>query len=298
MSVQGDTEWLEVAIHAPPTQADDLAPLLADRVAAAAAGFELRGMDIVFWVPVPDGEQVLAQTRQAVGELAAAGWNVDPVRVVIRPAMAEAEWRDAWKRHFHVTRLTRQIVVVPSWEQYSPAAEDRVIHLDPGHAFGTGLHATTRLVLETTQSLRDDGLVIDRFLDVGTGSGILAIAALHLWPTARGLAIDTDELAVSAAHENAERNGVGEHLDCATTLVGEVSDDYPLVLANIEAAVLHQLCEQLAPRVAAGGRLILSGILHHQAEAVIGSFLATGLEHVRTRPDEETDWTCVVMRRP
>jgi ribosomal protein L11 methyltransferase len=131
----------------------------------------------VFWVASTDVAPALAETRDAVTRWAAGGASVDPARVRSAAALPEVEWRDAWKKYFKVSRLTRQFVVVPSWEPYTPAAGDIAIDLDPGMAFGTGTHASTRLVLEHLQELADANVSPARILDVGCGSGILSIAA-------------------------------------------------------------------------------------------------------------------------
>jgi ribosomal protein L11 methyltransferase len=241
---------------------------------------------------------VLAQTRAAVGALAAAGFPVDPAGVTARSALPEAEWRDAWKRYFHTIRLTRQLVIVPSWEQYEPVAGDLLIHLDPGQAFGTGAHASTRLVLEALQGLRDGGADVGGALDVGTGSGILAIAAARLWPACRALAIDTDPIAVDCARDNAAHNGVAERITCAGTPVAEVSDTFDLVCANIQADVLSELRGAITARVAPGGALVLAGLLSGQAGEVADAYAAGGLALEAVTPSaHDPAWSAVTLRR-
>lgn len=291
-------EWVEVVIPVGAVDLDDIAALVVDEVAAASAGTELRGDEVVFWVPVADGEEALAQTRAAVALWRDRGASVDPARVRIDPAMPEQEWRDAWKRYFKVTRLTRQVVVVPSWESYQPGADEVVIALDPGMAFGTGTHATTRAVLAEMQALADDGRAFAQVLDVGAGSGILAIAAIKLW-RARAVAIDNDPIALQACCDNAAKNAVAGQLEASKLALSEDEDLYPLVLANIQAHVLRELLQPLCARVAAGGILILSGILTPQAVALSEEFVAAGMKLLRIRPSSEDDqWTAIVLERP
>src|SRR5260221_8959046 len=190
-------DWVEVVVPVGAADVDDIAALIASEVKAAAAGTEQRGDEVVFWVDAADAASALAETRDAVARWAAGGAAVDPARVRTAAAMPEAEWRDAWKRYFKVTRLTRQFVVVPSWERYTAAPDDVVIDLDPGMAFGTGTHASTQLVLEELQALADAGAQPARILDVGCGSGILSIAATRRWPAATCSAVDNDQIAVS-----------------------------------------------------------------------------------------------------
>lgn len=289
-------EWVEVVIPVGAADLDDIAALVVDEVAAAAAGTELRGDEVVFWAPLAESEEALAQARSAVSRWAEGGAAVDPARVRLSAAMPEQEWRDAWKRYFKVTRITRQIVVVPSWETYQPGAGEVIVELDPGMAFGTGTHATTRAVLEDMQALADAGRGFDRVLDVGAGSGILAIAAIKLWG-ASAVCIDNDPIALEACRDNAAKNGV--------TLVAEalsLADEtarYPLVLANIQAHVLRELRVALCERVLPGGTLILSGILTPQAQALAEEFVAVGMTLVRVRAaSDDAQWTAVVLERP
>lgn len=292
------SEWIEIIIPATVASADDVAALLADAVADAASGTEIRGSEVVVWAPLERLEQARADIVSATRRMAAQGLPVDPAGVVARAAVPESEWRDAWKRYFHVTRLTRQITIVPSWKTHTPAADEIVIHMDPGQAFGTGAHASTRLLLDELQDLRDAGATVTRWLDVGTGSGILAIAAARLWPDSRGLAVDIDPLATAAAAENSERNQVAGRVACADTPVGELADTFDLVLANIQSDVLLDLGGAIAARVAPGGTLLLSGLLASQVEGVAAAYGERDLTIARIRGSEhDPEWACAVLQR-
>lgn len=293
------SDWLEIIVPTTVAAADDVAGLLASEIEAAAAGTEQRADQVVFWVALEAGEQVLEDTRRAVADMAASGLPVDPAQVTMRPAVPEEEWRDAWKRHFHVVRLTRRIVIVPSWESYQPQADDLIIHLDPGQAFGTGAHATTRLLLEELQALADGGARVERFLDVGAGSGILAIAATLLWPEARGVALDIDPNAVTAARENAERNGVGDRIAASDDPVSAAEGAFELVCANIQSDVLLDLRAEITARVAPGGVLLLSGLLAGQVDAVAARYAEGGLTlEATTRSPHDPEWASARLRRP
>ena len=258
-------EWLEIAVAIPSDRADDIAALICEGVAAARSGTEIRAHEVVFWVAIADGEAALAQTRTFVGELAERGFAVERQGVTMRPALPEEDWRDAWKLHFRTTRLTRQIVVVPSWEKFTPTGpEDIVIHLDPGQAFGTGAHGSTRLVLLELQGARERGLALTRFLDVGTGSGLLSIAAVKLWPAATAVAVDNDPMAVTVAAANSAKNQVAAAVSCAATPVEAIDGEFEIVVANIQADVLVELCASITARIARPGLLILSGLLDDQ----------------------------------
>jgi ribosomal protein L11 methyltransferase len=221
---------------------------------------------------------------------------VDPARVRSAEAVPEAEWRDAWKRYFRITRVTRQFVIVPSWERFEAGPDDVAIALDPGMAFGTGTHASTRLVLEELQALADAGGVPARVLDVGCGSGILAIAAALRWPGATCEAIDVDPLAVAATAENAAGNGVAARIAASATPVEDVREQFPIVLANIQAHVLRQLMAALIARVAPGGTLILSGLLTPQAAPLADELVAAGMRLVHVRASEaDREWSVAVL---
>ena len=294
-------DWLEIIVPATATDVDDVAALLADAIEPAREGTEIRGDEVVIWAPLETAEATLSEVRAAVAAFAEAGLGVDPATVRGQPALPEAEWRDAWKRYFHVSRLTRRIVVVPSWERdtFTAAADDVVIDLDPGMAFGTGTHATTRLVLAELERLADDGLRPERVLDVGAGSGILAIAAARLWPEAVVLAVDNDPIAVQACAENAAANQLGPRLISEATAAGAVAGRYPLVLANIQAHVLRELRGNLMARLEDGGTLVLSGLLTPQAPAVADEYVAGGLTLIAVRPSpDDPAWSSVVLRRP
>jgi len=285
-------DWVEIIVPVGAADVDDVAALIASDVGAAAAGTEQRGDEIVFWVDATQVASALAETRDAVARWAAGGAALDPTRVRTAAAMPEAEWRDAWKRYFKVSRLTRQFVVVPSWEKYAAEPGDVVIDLDPGMAFGTGTHASTRLVLEELQALADEGFEPDRILDVGCGSGILSIAAVKRWPAATCIAIDNDPIAVAATLENAAHNRVT--VGGAITPLGEISGQFPLVLANIQAHVLRELKAELIAKTA--GTLILSGLLTPQAQPLADEFVAAGMRLVRVRPSTtDPQWSTAVL---
>src|SRR5690606_23192587 len=140
------------------------------------------------------------------------------------------------------------------------------MHLDPGQAFGTGAHASTRLVLEELQRLADEGLAPTRILDLGTGSGILALAAARLWPTAAILATDNDPAALDTAPENLTHTALV--IETSTADVAALPTGFNLVLANTQADVLTALADGVIGRMAPGGSLVLSGLLTPQAAEV------------------------------
>ena len=209
--------------------------------------------------------------------------------------VGQSDWANAWKEHFHVVRLGRRFVVKPSWRDYDPAADDIVIEIDPGLAFGSGLHPTTQLCLQIFEEMAWLG---QRLFDVGTGSGILSIAALKLGAAAVR-AVDIDEVAVRVARENLERNGLYERPGQIEVTVGSAADhggrQWPVVVANILAHILIELLPDLAAALAPGGRLLLSGMIDEQEADVTARAAAQGLPVIDRRTVE--DWVALVVEK-
>lgn len=240
----------------------------------------------------------------AVPELVEAVHELLPPEAAVAVALRdrdEDEWRDAWKRYFTTRRIGR-IAIVPSWEAaaHTPLPGEVTLAMDPGRAFGTGGHATTRLCLRLLTELQAEPAFAAAaplaILDIGCGCGVLAIAALLLWPEARVLGVDIDPEAIEVTAENAERNGVRERLRAETTLVDEVPGRFELLLANITGPTLLELSTAIAARLLPGGALILSGLLQTEAAAVKARFVALGLRVVRDETEEE--WAGLLLRQP
>ena len=201
----------------------------------------------------------------------------------------QEDWQNAWKKYYHAMDIGQRLAIVPGWETYDT---DRiVITMDPGMAFGTGTHETTSLCLETLDSMVKGG---ERVLDIGTGSGILAIAALKLG-AAEAEGVDIDPMCVRTAGENAERNGVAEHF---TVLVGDLSDKasgkYNIITANIVAAAILSLAPHVPVLMAPGARFIASGIIDTRKDEVLAGLRAAGLEPVEIK--EKRGWVCVICK--
>jgi len=172
------------------------------------------------------------------------------------------DWLDEWKKEWQPVELGR-LIIAPPWAEVEPAQDRIVIRIEPGMAFGTGTHETTRLCLKAILRFFRGG----SFLDVGTGTGILAIAAAKLFPEAPVSACDTDATAVEIARENAQLNGVGEHIDFRVGSLVEAGPSADFVCANLTADVISSMLPGLL--AATCGRLLLSGILDIQLDAVL-----------------------------
>lgn len=218
----------------------------------------------------------------------------DELRPRLESVVGDA-WRDAWKEHFSPFQLSPRIVIEPPWRRADDALRSlpgvRVLELEPGRAFGTGLHATTSLVAKAIDA-RSSELADRAILDVGCGSGILALCAIALGAR-EALCLDVDAEAVRVTEENAQRTGMQARVKAATTDVGAVDGTWPVVLANIQAEVLVPLADAIVARVADGGLLILSGILENQADRVLDAYPTLTLEERA----QEGEWVALVMRR-
>ena len=209
-------------------------------------------------------------------------------------------WQERWKQFFRPIRVTPNIVVKPTWEPFQPTGGDIILTIDPGMAFGTGLHATTRLCLESIEKEIEQRAVQNhsgrnRFvslLDVGTGSGILAIAAALLGARPV-LGIDKDPGAVEVAGENVRRNHVEGIAHIGLERLETIDQHFDVVVANIDLTTLVQLRQPLADRVCRGGGLILSGILEEQSDTLAHAFWGQGLRLTGTKSREE--WTCLIF---
>jgi ribosomal protein L11 methyltransferase len=204
----------------------------------------------------------------------------------------DGDWAEAWKRGYAPQRIGR-ILIVPSWLDEPMAPGEVAIRLDPGMAFGTGLHPTTRGCLALLQRVEP---MPDRCLDVGTGSGILGLAALRLG-VSRVIGLDTDPVAVTAATANAVVNHLGDRLEArrGTVTVDEGEEPFPLVLANLVATLLIDLSLALAANTAPGGTLIASGIIGPRGDEVLASLVAAGFWLVDRIDDGE--WVSLRLER-
>jgi ribosomal protein L11 methyltransferase len=225
-----------------------------------------------------------------------------PIREPTITYIREEDWSNTWKSHFKPSRIGKRIVVKPTWEEYCENHDDIVLELDPGMAFGTGTHPSTRLCMEVLEKIffyegdyhdisSDGPLTV---LDVGTGSGILGIAAAKLGAL-QVTGIDIDPQAVAVAEENIAKNGVGKHVKVSDSPLEMVKGTYGVVVANILAEELVKMAPELVKKVIPGGVLILSGILTEKESIVVQGF-STG-EMTLAEISREAEWSCLVFRR-
>ncbi|RLT31727.1 MAG: 50S ribosomal protein L11 methyltransferase [Chloroflexi bacterium] len=271
-----------------------------------------RTVTVRTWIPVDH------KSQDARAKLEQALWHLSLLRKVGSLKVTQLEeqlWAEAWKKHYTVQRIGKRSVIVPSWLEYAPQPNDIILKLDPGMAFGTGLHPTTRMC---TQLLEEYMPPDTRVMDLGCGSGILAIVAAHLGAK-EILAIDTDPIAVEATIANAAINGVAGLMKIFEGSLGKgnslghwLSWDAPdvpsgtavnpdslqcdVIAANLIAKVLVFLADDMYAALKPGGLLISSGIIADREDEVALAFTAAGLERLDRR--SEGDWVALYHRRP
>lgn len=275
-----------VVIDVDPILAEDAGVLFFE---LGATGVEER--DQTTLLKGPSGKTTLVASFASKEEAEAAHGQLDANWSPRIEELVGDAWRDAWKEHFRPFEISPGIVVCPPWETYTGNAK-YVLELEPGRAFGTGLHETTSLVANALATHRDT-YAGGQVLDVGCGSGILALVALVLG-AAEARAVDNDADVIGVAQENAERNGLGARLTVDTTPVEQVTPQFDMVVANIEADVLVALAAPISERVKPGKLLVLSGVLATQHDRVLAAY--AHFEAVKSPGRGE--WVAIILRRP
>ena len=245
--------------------------------------------------PGQRGRTIQRQIEEGLWRLRLLYPMPEPVARLVR----EEDWAHAWKRHYKPMRIGKRVLLTPAWEEPNALPDDVVVRLEPGMAFGTGLHPTTRLCVAALEKWVSQG---DSLLDIGTGSGVLSVVAAKLGAKLV-IATDIDPLAIRAAKENARLNGVPIAPNQLIVEQGSIpagqDGRFSVVVANILAEVLIGLFEAaydnvpLAATLAPGGHLILSGILEEKAEGVVAAAARQGLREVERR--QEGDWVAVTV---
>lgn len=248
--------------------------------------------------PEEDQEKILADVRRELKEMSA---YVDVGECLIEESETEdVDWVNNWKQYFHQFYVD-DILIIPSWEDVKPEDADKmVIHIDPGTAFGTGMHETTQLCIRQIRKYVTEETQI---LDVGCGSGILGMLALK-FGAAHSVGTDLDPCAIDATHENMEVNGISK--DKYEVMIGNIIDDkavqdrvgyerYDIVVANILADVLVELTPVITHQLKKGGIYITSGIIDDKEQTVVDAVKAAGLEVLDVTYQGE--WVCVTARK-
>ena len=296
--------WLELSLNLNGELAEAVTEVLS-RYASGGVAIEMAAdnngalsaeSDVLVKAYIPIDGQEDEQRRRIEESL----WHLSQIQTLPELELRiirEADWQTSWKKHFQPIAIGKRLLIIPPWITVEEI-EREVIVLEPGMAFGTGLHPSTRLCLEALEDILQPG---DNILDIGCGTGILSIAAVLLGAS-HVLAVDTDEIAVQATRENAERNRVAEYIRVESGSLEQVkilqteSQKPDLIVANILSHILLDLIRSgLATYMKPQGRIILSGILAEQVEALVNLAADGNLELIDAR--SEKDWRGLIFKR-
>ena len=277
-----------VHVDVTPEQVDEIGGLLFE---LGAEGVEERDAGTLAKSTASDKVTLVAafatksEADEAIAELETSGLPARYEEIV-----GDA-WRDAWKEHYRPFAIAPGVVVRPPWETYDAKPGEHVLELEPGRAFGTGLHETTRLVARAIRE-HEKELAGVTVLDIGCGSGVLALIALVLGAK-DAVAVDIDAESIEVTKENAQRNQLAARIDASTTDLADVKLVSPFVLSNIEAKVLIPLASEISRHVAPGGLLFLSGVLVPQRDDVRAAYS----EFELVSSPELGEWTLLALRK-
>ncbi len=288
--------WLEIACDVPEEHADVVAEFLT-QLSGNGVCVDNKSVDAFSASEIPDSVRVVIKAYLPAGtdpspqmhEFEAFMTELSrrhPAAFFGHPtltAVNSEDWSSSWKVHFKPLRVGKRLLIVPTWEEAVQLPGDLVVRIDPGMAFGTGGHETTRLCLELLEQVMEcrDPISAPSLLDLGTGSGILAMAA-SLLGAGRILALDIDPDAVEVARENLALNELSNSVECGTTPLESLAEHFDIILANILAEELVRLAPYLTERLSPGGALILSGILAEKEQLVRQGFASQPLKYSQT----------------
>jgi ribosomal protein L11 methyltransferase len=284
------SSWLQVSVRADPAAFDVVANFLIER---GSPGVVIKKDEIhAYFIHSQDD----ASIRQDIQRFLVGLNGLYPAqeRRLRWRLLKDRNWNSAWRRFFVPQKIGKTFLVTPPWARPPTFRHRQVIIIEPGMAFGTGTHATTRNCLEFIEKVAPwvQGKRF-RALDVGTGSGILAIA-LAKSGAQRVLAVDVDPVALKVARSNLRYNGVEKKVSLSGAKLSRIKAQFPVVVANLSAETIIDQARALAKRVARRGLLILSGILHRRAEEVLKQF-AGDFKVVRQKREKE--WVTLLLRK-
>jgi ribosomal protein L11 methyltransferase len=308
-------QWLEVAIHTHEESVEALTERL-QRIGAGGVSIEESSVidqtkpgeygEIIelnptdypnsgvtikaYFAEVSDTGQLVLQMEQCLKELQSYGLSIGKGQIETK-WVDDEDWANAWKAYYKPTRVSDRLVIVPVWEDYKLQPEDLPIYLDPGMAFGTGTHPTTKLTLQLLEKYLEAGQEV---IDVGCGSGILSIAAEKLGAS-KVLALDLDPVAVKNAQENGEQNNTRLVTVKEGNLLQGVGTTSHVIVANILAEILQQMMYDLPRVLKPSGIFIGSGIIESKQEDVIKGLQSVGLSVIEII--NEGDWVAVAAKK-
>jgi ribosomal protein L11 methyltransferase len=304
MTEQASGPWLEIAVEVAGIDAEIAADLLRQACPGGVAIETPSRLDRATETYVPDGDaaSLVKGYMRPSDDVERLRRNLEialQTAPLQRPAvwhptreLADEDWRDAWKKYFGVQRIGRRLVIVPSWVEHRPKADDVVLRIDPGMAFGTGQHPTTAMCLAALENAVTGGASV---LDLGCGSGILAIAAAKLGAR-RVVAIDNDPQAIKATLANAAGNDVAGVIEAREGTLESMREQFDIVVANISGLTLDRLSPLLFEALHPDGQLIASGFLADAVKDLHLSFERAGMHWENTI--EDGIWRAIIAERP
>ena len=237
-----------------------------------------------------DINEKISEIEKRLDYVKSLGLDTGTLEIYKREVKQE-NWENEWKKYFNVQKVSDSIVIKPSWEEYTAKEGEKIIDIDPGMAFGTGTHETTRMCINAIEKYMNKG---DSLIDIGCGSGILSIAAAHLGAE-KVIAVDLDKLAVKVSKENVDLNGFSNTIDVRygdlTDVIDEKAD---VIVANIIADIIAKLSENIADFKKDGGYFISSGIINDKKDFVISKLKENNFDIIEENNDGE--WNCIVSK--
>ena len=237
-----------------------------------------------------DINEKISEIEKRLDYVKSLGLDTGTLEICKREVKQE-NWENEWKKYFNVQKVSGSIVIKPSWEEYTAKEGEKIIDIDPGMAFGTGTHETTRMCINAIEKYMNKG---DSLIDIGCGSGILSIAAAHLGAE-KVIAVDLDKLAVKVSKENVDLNGFSNTIDVRygdlTDVIDEKAD---VIVANIIADIIAKLSENIADFIKDGGYFISSGIINDKKDFVISKLKENNFDIIEENNDGE--WNCIVSK--
>ena len=287
--------WVKLTFITPQSVVEPISNFLIEEGAPGVEEVEVDGQwqRLIAYLPQTGRERkILRSFRQYLRSLQAIHPGLPSIRVETE-SIPESDWGESWKRFFKPLRMGSRWVIKPPWARVRLKKDDLPIEINPSMAFGTGTHATTQLCLEALEKRMRKGH--PSVLDVGTGSGILSIAACRLG-AAEVWAIDIDQMAIENARENVSRNQVSEKVRIIRGGIGKIQKKFDLVVANLDFKNLKRMRMPLIRHLKEGGTLILSGVLKREAEGLRQRYIETQLlQWIET--ERKGEWVCLTFQK-
>ncbi len=301
-------KWIKITLSSPPELVDPLSNFMTEMGAEGVFQEELEPATLDDFPKATEREELVAylsSDAMAKDRIASLETYLNSLSEMFpeleKPGLStetvtDPDWGEQWKKYFKPLRISKDIVVKPTWERYTPTGRDIVIEIDPGMAFGTGQHPSTRMCMEALENilLKDRTIEKWRVLDVGTGTGILGISCAKLGAQ-RIVCLDVDPKAVEIAGKNAAINRVEDRVEIIEQDVSMYDDTFDLIVANLTAKMLLKFGTHLISMVERGGYLVISGIIDQDRKVIEEHFLTEDVALHSVIAEKE--WVCYLLKK-